>query len=105
MMSKYGATKTVIDGIRFDSKKEAVRYGQLKLLQRAGHISGLELQKTYRLEINGHLICKYIADFEYLERGVPVVEDVKSAFTRKLPVYSIKRKLMGAIYGIEIRET
>lgn len=105
-MSKYGSIKTVsADGITFDSKKEALRYGQLKLLQRAGQISGLELQKVYRLEVNDTLICRYIADFAYKEGGKEIVEDVKSAFTRKLPVYSIKRKLMDAIYGIEIRET
>lgn len=102
--SKYGNEKTVVDGNRFDSKKEARVYGELKLRERAGEISELELQKKYPLEVNGQLICNYIADFVYQVNGVVVVVDVKSAITRKNPVYRIKVKLMKAIYGIQIVE-
>lgn len=104
MVSKYRNVKVTIDGIVFDSKREAARYNDLKLLLRGGVISGLELQKVFRIEINGKLICKYIADFCYVEDGKSVIEDVKSAITRKHPVYRIKCKLMEAVYGVKIRE-
>jgi hypothetical protein len=51
--NKYGATKTTIDGITFDSKKEAQRYCELRLLQKAGEITHLELQPAFRLAIDG----------------------------------------------------
>ena len=63
--SKYKSIKVVVDGITFDSKREAKRYGELKLMEQAGLIELLETQPVYRLEVNGKLICKYIADFEY----------------------------------------
>lgn len=105
-MNKYGAKKTVIHGIQFDSKKEAARYTQLKLLERAGEINDLELQPTYRIEINGVLVCKYVADFQYLDKkkSETIVEDVKSEATRKNRAYRIKNKLMHAVHGIKITE-
>lgn len=107
--SKYGAKRTKVGGVTFASKKEARRYSELKLLELAGEISILQTQKTYRLEVNGTLICKYIADFWYRERKnaqwVPIVEDVKGGSATKTDAYIIKRKLMKAIHGIEIRET
>ena len=104
--SKYGNKKTVVDGINFDSTKEARRYGELKMLLKAGVIGLLQMQVVYRLEVDGKLICKYIADFEYIvvSTGERVVEDVKSAMTRKLPVYRLKKKLMRELKGIEIKE-
>lgn len=101
-MNKYGNKKTVVDGIKFDSKKEAARWGILQLRERAGEIEHLELQPTYPIEVNGVHICKYIADFRYREKRKLVVEDCKGMKTR---IYSIKRKLMKAVYGIEIKET
>ena len=103
-MRKYGNHKTTINGIQYDSKKEAARHAELKLLERAGQITELTLQPVYRIEINGNLICKYIGDFRYVENGNVVVEDVKSLITRKNPVYRIKFKLMHAVHGITIRE-
>lgn len=123
MKSKYRNIKTVVDGITFDSKKEAKRYQELKLMEKAGEIENLEYQKIYDLVIKdmhpeGQMrgdvmvsICKYKADFSYsipFSPGVwgkDVVEDVKSEITRKLPAYRIKKKLMKAIYGIDILET
>ena len=103
--SKYGNRKITIDGITFDSTKEAQRYGELKMLQRAGKISDLELQKPFELipKMPGERACYYIADFDYLdqETGKRVVEDVKGY---KDPVYRIKRKLMQYVYGIRIVE-
>jgi len=100
--SKYYAVKTVVDGITFHSKKEAKRYQELRLLEQAGVIANLELQETFALEVSGVLVCKYRADFSYVENDAKVVEDVKGF---KTPEYKMKRLLMWAIHGIEILET
>ena len=102
--SKYGAKKTVVDGNIFDSQKEANRYVQLRYRLRLGEITDLKLQVEFPLEVNGKKVASYIADFAYYEYGVYVVEDVKSVFTRRLPVYRLKKKLMASIYGITIKE-
>lgn len=107
--SKYKAKKTEIDGIVFDSKKEAKRYQELILLERAGVISDLQRQVKFTLipvqRINGKVVereCSYIADFVYLdEGGKKVVEDTKGVKTKD---YVIKRKLMLWIHGIRIKE-
>ena len=106
-MSKYKAVKEVVDGIRFDSKHEASRYRQLKLLERAKAIQDLKLQVSFPLikkSKYGREI-KYVSDFTYYENGVLVVEDAKSSITKKNPVYRLKRRLMQEIYNITIRET
>ncbi len=106
-MSKYYSVKTTIDGIPFDSKKEANRYCELKLLERAGEIGGLQRQVKFELvppyTINGRKVRKmeYKADFTYQENGQLIVEDVKGF---KTDVYKIKKKLFEYKYGIEIRE-
>jgi hypothetical protein len=100
--NKYRAVKTEVDGYRFDSRKEAARYQELKLLEKAGEISNLELQVKFSLDIEGHHICNYIADFCYDEKGQVIVEDSKGVRT---PVFRIKAKLMWALYRIRIRET
>lgn len=102
--SKYNNVKVEVDGEKFDSKKEAARYGQLLLLERAGNISSLKRQVSFDLKVNSELICKYVADFVYNVGSNEVVEDVKSEMTKKLAVYRIKKKLMKAIHGIEIIE-
>jgi hypothetical protein len=102
---KYRNKKTVIDGISFDSSKEARRYQELLLLERTGVIQNLRRQVRFPLSVNGQLICTYVSDFCYVENGHEVTEDVKSSYTRKLPVFRIKSKLMRAIHGIAIRET
>ena len=111
---KYGNRKTEIDGLEFDSKKEAQRYWELKLLQRAGVISGLELQKEFELiptqRIDGKVVeraCKYKADFAYKKDGKLVVEDVKGYRDPASAAYAkftIKRKLMLYVHGIKIIE-
>ena len=65
--SKFGAKKTIVDGITFDSKWESERYGQLKAMERGGIVTDLELQVKYDIVINDIKICKYIADFVYKE--------------------------------------
>lgn len=111
MQVKYHNKKTVYDGIKFDSKKEATRYCELKQLERAGIIKDLRLQPRYILqekyEINGRKerAITYIADFEYYdnEKQKIVVEDVKSPAT-KTQVYRIKKKLFEKRYNIEVTE-
>lgn len=102
---KYRNVPTVVDNIRFDSKAEARRYGELKLLERVGEISRLELQPKFGLTVGGIHVCDYVGDFQYLDKkaGAWVTEDVKSSAT-KTPVYRIKKKLVKALYGVDIRE-
>ena len=100
--NKYSAIKTEVDGIIFASKKEAARYTELRLLERAGKISDLRLQVKYEFIVNGHKIGSYRSDFEYNEEGKHIVEDCKGIRHRD---YIWRRKLMLALFGIEIRET
>lgn len=127
--AKLRNKKAVVDGIEFDSKKEAKRYCELKLLQRAGQISDLELQKEFelipaqyetferygktgkRLKDGKRCIeksCVYKADFVYMQDGQQVVEDTKGYRDPASAAYAkfvIKRKLMLWRYGIRIKET
>ncbi len=100
--SKYGATPTTIDGLRFASKGEAQRYSHLVMMQRAGLIWSLRRQISYKLVINGFAVCSYIADFVYYEKSQRVIEDFKGVRT---PEYKLKAKLFKALTGITIRET
>jgi hypothetical protein len=103
--NKYGAKVVTVDGIKFHSIGEAKRWQELLLLEKQGKISHLERQVSYDLRVNGHLICRYVADFTYLEEGgvwYPIVEDFKGVLT---DTYKLKKKMMWAIHGIEIRET
>lgn len=106
--SKFGNIKTEVitsgTPIIYDSRKEAKIGQQLQYRQVAGEISNLKRQVPFRFELNGILICKYLADFTYIENGKYIVVDVKSKFTAKLPVYVLKRKMMKAFHGIDITE-
>lgn len=103
-LSKYGNKKTEVDGIKFDSAKEAKRYSELKLLLKAGKIRLLELQKEYELNQGGTHSLKYVADFEYTdsETGERITEDCKGF---KTATYKKKNRLMKKIYNIIIFET
>lgn len=98
---KYGAIKTQVDGITFHSKKEAERYRALKILRNIHSIRDLKLQPKFYLEVNGVPVCTYIADFSYYRGDQLVVEDVKGF---KTPAYRLKKKLVKALYGIEVVE-
>lgn len=105
--SKYGAVRTEVDGITFDSKREAARYTYLRRREQAGEIYGLQLQPTYEITINDIKICKVKLDFSYwdtkqhFETGAPqVIEDVKGKDT---PVSKLKRKLVEAQHSIKVR--
>lgn len=106
--SKYHSKKVIVDGVEFDSRKEARRYSELLLLERAGAIQGLQRQVKFELipsqRYDGKVIerpCHYIADFVYKENGNLVVEDTKGFRTKD---YIIKRKLMLYLCGIRIKE-
>lgn len=104
--SKFGNHKTQRGGLVFDSKKEADRYDQLLLLERAGRIRNLQRQVKYDLRVNGVLIATYKADatYEEFDKGewISVVEDSKGYPNDRWPM---KKKLMRAVHGISIRET
>lgn len=126
LYSKYNARKVAVDGIAFDSVREARRYKDLKLMQQAGKISDLRLQVPFELvpaqyELSGEVYTKgkhkgqlkrgkciekaviYRADFVYTENGRQIVEDAKGMPTKD---YIIKRKLFRQLYGdqYEFRE-
>lgn len=95
---KFNAKKTTVDGITFDSKLEARRYTELKLLERAGTITDLQLQPKFLLQEKfkdrtgkTHRSIHYIADFQYVEDGVDVVEDTKGY--KGVAVFNVKKKL------------
>ncbi|UWG68375.1 MAG: Protein of unknown function (DUF1064) [Bacteriophage sp.] len=106
--SKYNAKKTVVDGITFDSKREADRYLVLKGMEEEGAIDGLRRQVRYELipafDVDGrhYRPVFYVADFVYVEDGKEVVEDVKGMIT---DVYRLKSKLFARRYGKAIKET
>lgn len=105
---KYRNKKTVINGITFDSKKEAERYALLKLLEKAGKITDLKMQQKFLIVPkagNNPRAHYYIADFTYTENGKKIIEDVKSAITKKNPVYRLKKALILYLYpDCEFRE-
>lgn len=110
--NKYGNKKTEIDGILFDSKKEASRWIDLKFLLQAGEIRNLQRQVRFEIlpadppRYKRPLV--YVADFVYEERAAGswrrVVEDVKSEATKENKVYKMKKRLLWQQEGIEIRE-
>ena len=99
---KYRNVKTEIDGIKFDSKKEAAYYSKLKLLKASGDVLAFQMQVRYNFKYNGILLCFYKADFvvKWKTSGEKVI-DVKG---RKLPMYNLKKKMMKAFHGIDIME-
>ena len=109
---KYRNQKVVIDGITFDSKREAGRYQELKALAARNLIEDLRHQVPFELapgvkfsdESRKKPALRYVADFAYRLDGRLVVEDVKSAITAKAAAYRIKRHLMLAVHGIEVQE-
>jgi len=101
--SKYNNTKTEVDGIVFDSVKEANRYKELRLLLTVGEIGLLKRQVEYELNPGGTYSLKYVSDFEYIitATGEHIVEDVKGYRTKE---YLKKRRLMQKVHGIIINE-
>ena len=106
--SKYRAKKAVVDGIEFESAKEAKRFTKLRDMEEAGKIQGLRLQVPYEIipsfECDGvkYRGMRYIADFVYYRDGKVVVEDCKGF---KTPEYKMKKKLMAYINHVNIEES
>lgn len=95
------------DGNVHDSRKEAMRWSELLILERAGVISDLKRQVKYELipKQEGERAVYYVADFEYIENGKKVVEDVKGCKEGlAYRVFAIKRKLMLYVHGIKVKE-
>jgi hypothetical protein len=103
---KYFNEKVQFEGQEFDSKKEFRRWCELRTKMKKGHILMLERQVRYRFEVNGENLGFYDLDLKYwdVKTQAFVHEDVKSKATRKLQVYRKKKKLMKALYQIEIIE-
>lgn len=107
---KYGAVVTLVDGVRFASKREARRYQELRLLEKGGQIRALRLQPRFDLHVlsvSGELIKvgRYTADFGYEEwpAWLPVIEDVKAPPSRT-EAYMLRKRMVEAEHGIRIRE-
>ena len=102
-VNKYNAKKVVIDGIMFDSKKEAARYNELKLMQKAKVIHRLEVHPKYPIKINDTKVCDVELDFSYQcyaeDRIIEHHEDVKG---KDNPMSQLKRKMVEAYYGINV---
>lgn len=111
-MNKYKSKKAMVNGILFDSRKEASRYVYLKQQEKAGLISDLELQKKFVLipkQTDGKKTvereCAYYADFVYIKDGETIVEDVKGYRNgQAYALFTIKRKLMLYVHGIRVKE-
>jgi hypothetical protein len=113
-LTKFGNRKTVVDGETFDSRKEARRYAELKLLERAGEVRNIQRQVPFvlipaQLDERGRVIenpARYIADFVYNDRaGRLIVEDVKGYKQgTAYAVFVLKRKLMLKVHGIRVTE-
>jgi len=100
--NKFGAKRTVVDGITFDSKREAEVYGDLKLLEQAGRIGGFVRQRKFELIVNGEIIGTYRADFAFIDHdqdGRLRVIDVKGVVTRD---FRRVCKIIKAAYNIEV---
>lgn len=109
---KYRNNIVTVDGIEFDSRKEARRWVELSRMQSAGEISDLRRQVVFELAPAARLLPDYrqkpaiklIADFTYLRDGKLTVEDTKSIATRNLPVYRLKKHLMFTVHGLQVHE-
>lgn len=110
--SKYSSEKVEQSGVKFDSKKEARRWAELELMQAAGQISDLQRQVPFVLAPAVKLMgekrtkpaIRYWADMTFIQDGKLIVVDVKSAPTRKLPAYRMKRHLLKTVHGLDIHE-
>ena len=102
---KSPAEKRTCDGITFGSVLEMKRYQALRLKQIAGLIHDLKLQPVFKIDINGQHLCRYTADFEYLnERGEVVIEEVKSTGTAKERDYKLRKRAAELFYSVKVTE-
>lgn len=102
--TKYGNKKCEEDGYVFDSAKERRRYRELKLLERAKQITALRVHPVIPLRVNGIVVCEMELDFDYNRGDEMVAEDVKGSKSTITRLYQVKKNLLRAIYGIEVKE-
>ena len=101
--NKYGNIVTTLNGIKFDSKAESLRYALLTQRQRAGMISDLKIQQSFDFHYGEKKICTYFSDFSYQRDGQLVVEDVKNpALAKSDSVFCIKKRMMRIFHGIDV---
>lgn len=101
---KYGSEATTVDGVWFQSKKEARRWGQLRIMEAAGEITGLRRQPKFVFVVHGYEVGSYKPDFSYYDKkGIFIVEDVKSTATRT-EAYGLRKRLLLACHGVEVTE-
>ncbi len=99
MRQRYGNTFTVVDGIKFRSKRESIYYSHFKLEERAGKISELELQPRFPIVIDGKKVCVVVLDFAFKENGRKRILDIKGCDNAHS---KLKRKLVEAVHGITV---
>lgn len=101
--SKYGNKRVIVEGLKFDSKREADRYAELKLMEAAGEIHKLRIQPHLPCDVNGTHVCTYVADFAYTKPGDSreTFEDSKG---HRTALYILKKKLVMACHGIDVQE-
>lgn len=100
--SKFNNVRTLVDGHMLDSKSEAKRYGELKLMERGKLIKDLNVHPKYPIEVNGQRVCFYEADFSYKDKeGKLRIEDVKGVRTA---LFILKKKLLKAVHGLDVVE-
>jgi hypothetical protein len=98
--NKHKAKKIRVDGILFASFLEANRYGELKILERAGEVSDIKVHPVFPVEVNGIQVCKVILDFSYTDKnGCQVHEDTKGQDTA---LSRLKRRMVEAAYSIDV---
>lgn len=108
---KYRNVPVVVDGVRFDSKREAARWAELQRLEQLGTISTLRRQVPFVLAKSVHLegekrakpAIRYVADFVYFADNATIVEDIKSPVTAGTAAFRLKRHLLKAVYGLDVR--
>ena len=101
-MNKYRNKIVYHDGEKFDSIRELKYFLDFQLLQKAGKITRLKRQPKFICEVNGQKVCSYKADFEFFENGKRRVIDVKSPATARTKDFRIKRRLVEALFNIEV---
>jgi hypothetical protein len=100
--SKYRAVRTVVDGVPFDSKLEALYHSTLALEYRAGFVRAVNRQPSYDLTVNGVFVGRYVADFEVLRADGEIQVVECKGF--KTPTYKLKKRLFEALYPHRILE-
>lgn len=102
--AKYRNTVAVVNGVRFDSRKEYRVWLTLVAAEERGEIRELRRQVKFPIIVDGELICTYVADATYFRGERFVIEDAKSAVTRRNQLYRCKKALMRVVLKREITE-